>query len=263
MQILGPGLALLSFLGGVFIPLDQGSTLWHIADWTPMFGVAEIARAPLTHELPWYAVVNAVGLAGALRGRRRVADEQGHGAGVTGTTVTHHEHAAPRRRLDRPDGRPGRLGCCSPPIWLFFLLDPLRGGWDAPRTGRAAGVGHARTLAFAAVYMASSACDARRRPQRLRRTPSRLSVPAVLGALSRWRVVMCVCARRGGHGVRGLRRGRRGDAACPSGWPLLAWRSRWSPSGRSAHTLPGWDRGSGLAVRDLRRGAARCSASAS
>ena len=27
--------------------------------WTPMYGVAEIARAPLTHELPWYAVVNA------------------------------------------------------------------------------------------------------------------------------------------------------------------------------------------------------------
>ena len=26
-----------------------------------MFGVAEITRAPLTGELPWYAVVNAVG----------------------------------------------------------------------------------------------------------------------------------------------------------------------------------------------------------
>jgi ABC-2 type transport system permease protein len=25
-----------------------------------MFGVAEISRSPLTHELPWYAVVNAV-----------------------------------------------------------------------------------------------------------------------------------------------------------------------------------------------------------
>jgi ABC-2 type transport system permease protein len=62
MQILGPGLALLSFLGGVFIPLDQYSELVRqIAYWTPMYGVAEIARAPLTHELPWYAVVNAVG----------------------------------------------------------------------------------------------------------------------------------------------------------------------------------------------------------
>ena len=61
MQILGPGLALLSFLGGVFIPLDQYSdVVRHIAYWTPMYGVAEVARSPLTRELPWYAVVNAV-----------------------------------------------------------------------------------------------------------------------------------------------------------------------------------------------------------
>jgi ABC-2 type transport system permease protein len=61
MQILGPGLALLSFLGGVFIPLDQYSdVVRHIAYWTPMYGVSEVARAPLTHELPWYAVVNAI-----------------------------------------------------------------------------------------------------------------------------------------------------------------------------------------------------------
>jgi ABC-2 type transport system permease protein len=61
MQILGPGLALLSFLGGVFIPLSQyADSVRHVAYWTPMYGVAEIARSPLTHELPWYAVVNAV-----------------------------------------------------------------------------------------------------------------------------------------------------------------------------------------------------------
>lgn len=60
MQILGPGLAVLSFLGGVFWPLTEGSTLWHVATFTPMYGVAMVARAPLTHDLPWYAVVNAV-----------------------------------------------------------------------------------------------------------------------------------------------------------------------------------------------------------
>lgn len=65
MQILGPGLALLSFLGGLFIPLSQDSPMIRdIAYWTPMYGVAEVARAPLTHELPWYAVVNAVGWLG-------------------------------------------------------------------------------------------------------------------------------------------------------------------------------------------------------
>ena len=60
MQILGPGLALLSFLGNVFIPIDNGSVLWNVASWTPMFGVAEISRAPLTGDLPWYAVLTAV-----------------------------------------------------------------------------------------------------------------------------------------------------------------------------------------------------------
>jgi ABC-2 type transport system permease protein len=60
MQILGPGLALLSFLGGVFIPLSQyARVVRDIAYWTPMYGVAEMARAPLTHELPWFAIVNA------------------------------------------------------------------------------------------------------------------------------------------------------------------------------------------------------------
>lgn len=60
MQVLGPGLALLSFLGNVFLPLDEGSTVYRIAEWTPMFGVAEISRAPLTGDLTWAAVLNAV-----------------------------------------------------------------------------------------------------------------------------------------------------------------------------------------------------------
>jgi ABC-2 type transport system permease protein len=62
MQILGPGLALLSFLGGLFIPLSQyADGVRLVAYWTPMYGVAEVVRAPLTHDLPWYAVVNAIG----------------------------------------------------------------------------------------------------------------------------------------------------------------------------------------------------------
>lgn len=60
MQVLGPGLALFSFLGNVFIPLDAGTWIYRIAEWTPMFGVAEVSRYPLTGELPWTAVLNAV-----------------------------------------------------------------------------------------------------------------------------------------------------------------------------------------------------------
>lgn len=59
MQFMGPGLAVLGFLGNVFIPITQGTTMWTIAAFSPMFGVAEISRWPLTGELPWYAVVNA------------------------------------------------------------------------------------------------------------------------------------------------------------------------------------------------------------
>ncbi len=60
MQILGPGLAVFSFLGNVFIPLTAGTAMWHVASFTPMFGVAMLSRAPLTHDLPWYAVANAI-----------------------------------------------------------------------------------------------------------------------------------------------------------------------------------------------------------
>lgn len=60
MQILGPGLAAMAFVGNVFIPVTKGTTMWHIAAFTPMFGGAELARAPLTHDLPWYAVLNVV-----------------------------------------------------------------------------------------------------------------------------------------------------------------------------------------------------------
>ncbi|WP_250037597.1 ABC transporter permease [Paractinoplanes maris] len=51
MQILGPVLAVLSFAGGLFVPLDQfGSTFAAIAKFTPVYGVGEIARYPLTHD---------------------------------------------------------------------------------------------------------------------------------------------------------------------------------------------------------------------
>jgi ABC-2 type transport system permease protein len=62
MQILGPALALLSFAGGLFVPLDQmGHTFATLAKFTPVYGVGVIARYPLTSTgtLPT-AVVNVV-----------------------------------------------------------------------------------------------------------------------------------------------------------------------------------------------------------
>jgi ABC-2 type transport system permease protein len=51
MQILGPALALLSFAGGLFVPLDQmGHVFSTIARFTPVYGVGVIARYPLTDD---------------------------------------------------------------------------------------------------------------------------------------------------------------------------------------------------------------------
>ena len=62
MQILGPVLALLAFLGGLFIPLDQlGEAFRTIATFTPMYGLNQLVHAPLVHEgLTWGAVLNLV-----------------------------------------------------------------------------------------------------------------------------------------------------------------------------------------------------------
>jgi ABC-2 type transport system permease protein len=62
MQILGPVLAVLSFAGGLFVPVDLlGTTFATIAKFTPVYGVGEIARYPLTHDGNlWLAALNVV-----------------------------------------------------------------------------------------------------------------------------------------------------------------------------------------------------------
>jgi ABC-2 type transport system permease protein len=60
MQILGPVLGVLSFAGGLFVPVDQlGHVFATIAKFTPVYGVGEIARYPLTHDGSlWLGVLN-------------------------------------------------------------------------------------------------------------------------------------------------------------------------------------------------------------
>jgi ABC-2 type transport system permease protein len=62
MQILGPVLALLSFAGGLFVPLSLLPHAFGVfAKFTPVYGVGAIARYPLTHEGNlWLAAVNVV-----------------------------------------------------------------------------------------------------------------------------------------------------------------------------------------------------------
>ncbi len=61
MQILGPGLALLAFGGGLFTPLEDGSLIEEIARFTPMYGINKLAHAPLTGDpVQWWWVANVV-----------------------------------------------------------------------------------------------------------------------------------------------------------------------------------------------------------
>ncbi|WIM92647.1 ABC transporter permease [Actinoplanes oblitus] len=62
MQILGPALGLLGLAGGLFVPVDKlGSTLETIAKFTPVYGVGEVARYPLTHsDNLWQAILSVV-----------------------------------------------------------------------------------------------------------------------------------------------------------------------------------------------------------
>jgi len=62
MQILGPVLGVLSFAGGLFVPVEQlGHTFATIAKFTPVYGVGEIARYPLTHDGNlWLAALNVI-----------------------------------------------------------------------------------------------------------------------------------------------------------------------------------------------------------
>lgn len=60
MQILGPGLGLFAFLGGLFLPLEQMSPAFRtLAHFTPMYGLNEVVHAPLTGDAPgWAALAN-------------------------------------------------------------------------------------------------------------------------------------------------------------------------------------------------------------
>src|SRR3954451_7125886 len=125
-------------------------------------------------------------VAGPLRGRRCVADEQGHRPGVSrgGTTVTSMAPSGWTRR----DGRPGRLGVVFAAVWLVFLATPLQEAWS--RRGSVLGwVGILAIVGFAATYVLSFAVTRRRRLQgTLNRTPSQagllLAVLAGLGLLA-------------------------------------------------------------------------------
>lgn len=61
MQVVGPLMALLAFLGGMFIPLTPGSTMDRIGSLTPMYGLHNLALWPMGAEsFSWGWVVNVL-----------------------------------------------------------------------------------------------------------------------------------------------------------------------------------------------------------
>lgn len=61
MQLIGPALAVLAFAGGLFVPLQEGSVVEAIAKWTPMYGISQLAHAPLTgQDVHWVWVLNVL-----------------------------------------------------------------------------------------------------------------------------------------------------------------------------------------------------------
>lgn len=61
MQVVGPAMALLAFLGGMFVPITKGSTLDHISQFTPMYGLHKLSTAPLGNgDFSWAAVANVL-----------------------------------------------------------------------------------------------------------------------------------------------------------------------------------------------------------
>jgi ABC-2 type transport system permease protein len=61
MQFVGPALAIMAMFGGIFIPLKVlPKTLQTIASYTPMFGVGQLAHAPLTGEITAWAIGSVI-----------------------------------------------------------------------------------------------------------------------------------------------------------------------------------------------------------
>jgi ABC-2 type transport system permease protein len=68
MQIIGPLLALASFFGGILVPLTVlGSTFQNIAQYTPAYGIGQLARSPLLGSgFTAGAIANVVGWTAAF-----------------------------------------------------------------------------------------------------------------------------------------------------------------------------------------------------
>ena len=230
-----------------------------IAYWTPMYGVAELARAPLTHELPLVrrrqrrrsgSLVFVAGAALADRARTPPGSEPA----TTRDAVTRRSDAG-----DAPepggwtcrDGRPGRLRRArSPRSGCSSWSSPLQAGVERQRDTVARRGRHGRDARVRArSYMLVFAV----RPARRARSGG-AACHAGAGAWrarrprSRWRCVMAPALGEAGIGCRGLRRGRRRDVPAAAGGAAgRRGSSPWPPRCSAARRARAGSRDDGLA----------------
>ncbi|MCI9887398.1 ABC transporter permease [Micrococcales bacterium 31B] len=62
MQVLGAVVSILAMLGGLFMPVEiMGDTFKAIAEWTPAYGIGNMARSHLVGDWNWLWLVNTFG----------------------------------------------------------------------------------------------------------------------------------------------------------------------------------------------------------
>ncbi len=117
-----------------------------------------------------------------------MADEQGHGARLTGASVSIMSVAEPT-----PGESPrsmSRFGPWIAAIWLFFLLDPIVAGWQ-DRNHVEGALGIVSTVAFGTVYLALWVRGRQDRARLIEHPPLRVSL-VWLGVLIALGVAMVV-----------------------------------------------------------------------
>ena len=115
-------------------------------------------------------------------------DEQGHGARLTGASVSNMSAAEP---TPGESPRPmSRFGPWIAAIWLFFLLDPIVAGWQ-DRNHVEGALGIVSTVAFGTVYLALWVRGRQDRARLIEHPPLRVSL-VWLGVLIALGVAMVV-----------------------------------------------------------------------
>ena len=212
--------------------------MWHVASFTPMFGVAEISRAPLTQRPPVVRRAERRRLVRPVRRRRRLADEQGHRPGLS-RYLDHDDRHRTQHRPGPPRREARAAGAsCSPRSGWCSWSTRCGPAW-AERDQVSGIVGLVSTVLFGACYLAVWHWAAAPDDTRCVERPPLAAAVAQLAVLIGLAVVMCLAIGQDGTAAAGLHRRRRRDApAAPLPAAVLTLLDR-RPRRRARRDRPG------------------------